>query len=82
MPGELREYVVEELNVRDLETCDQPLQYAQLRAEPDWKVFCPCNCNCLLISIWRIQNSSAESVPLTLRPTNVRATSGNRLAAG
>jgi hypothetical protein len=36
--GELREYVVEELNVRALETCDQPLQYAQLRAEPDWKV--------------------------------------------
>jgi isoleucyl-tRNA synthetase len=35
--GELREYVVEELNVRALETCDQPLQYAQLRAEPDWK---------------------------------------------
>ena len=43
--GELREYVVEELNVRALETCDQPLQYAQLRAEPDWKV--PCSCHWL-----------------------------------
>ncbi len=41
--GELREYVVEELNVRALETCDQPLQYAQLRALPDWKVL-PCLC--------------------------------------
>ena len=42
--GELREYVVEELNVRALETCDQPLQYAQLRAEPDWKVLCSSKC--------------------------------------
>jgi hypothetical protein len=40
--GELREYVVEELNVRALETCDKPLQYAQLRAEPDWKVTRSC----------------------------------------
>jgi hypothetical protein len=34
--------------VRALETCDQPLQYAQLRAEPDWKVplACASACRC------------------------------------
>ena len=77
--GELREYVVEELNVRALETCDQPLQYAQLRAEPDWKVFCSCSCQLNSI-ICHMQNASAESLLLTLRPTT--ATSGDRLAAG
>lgn len=30
--------MVEELNVLRLETCDQPLQYARLRGDPDWKV--------------------------------------------
>jgi hypothetical protein len=30
--------VVSELNVRDLETCADPLKYASLRAEPDWQV--------------------------------------------
>ena len=27
-----------ELNVRSLETCADPLQYATLRAQPDWQV--------------------------------------------
>lgn len=30
--------MVEELNVLRLETCDQPLQYARLRGDPDWRV--------------------------------------------
>ena len=37
-PGELREYVESELNVRCLETCADPLAYAVLRAEPEWAV--------------------------------------------
>lgn len=36
--GELREYVESELNVRCLETCADPLEYASLRAEPQWPV--------------------------------------------
>ncbi len=35
--GELRDYVTEELNVRQLHVCADPLQYATLRAEPDWQ---------------------------------------------
>ncbi|DBA71115.1 hypothetical protein WJX79_007299 [Trebouxia sp. C0005] len=34
--GELKEYVVEEVNVRRLKTCADPLQYCTLRAEPDY----------------------------------------------
>ena len=34
--GELKEYVVEEVNVRSLKTCSDPLQYCTLRAEPDY----------------------------------------------
>jgi len=34
--GELKEYVVEEVNVRSLKTCADPLQYCTLRAEPDY----------------------------------------------
>ncbi|KAJ7954569.1 isoleucine--tRNA ligase, cytoplasmic [Quillaja saponaria] len=34
----LKEYVLEELNVRYLEPCDNPLEYASLRAEPDFSV--------------------------------------------
>ena len=34
--GELKEYVVEEVNVRNLKTCADPLQYCTLRAEPDY----------------------------------------------
>lgn len=36
--GKLREYVLEELNVRSLVPCDDPLKYASLRAEPDFSV--------------------------------------------
>ncbi|OMO80371.1 Aminoacyl-tRNA synthetase, class Ia [Corchorus capsularis] len=36
--AELREYVLEELNIRDLVTCNDPLKYACLRAEPDYRV--------------------------------------------
>jgi hypothetical protein len=35
-PGELQEYVVSELNVVQLEVCDDVLRYAELVAEPDW----------------------------------------------
>eukprot|EP01026_Neomeris_dumetosa_P059265 TRINITY_DN5532_c0_g3_i2.p2 TRINITY_DN5532_c0_g3~~TRINITY_DN5532_c0_g3_i2.p2 ORF type:complete len:545 (-),score=73.61 TRINITY_DN5532_c0_g3_i2:303-1937(-) len=38
MEGELRQYVVEELNVRNLTTCRDPMKYASLRAEPNWQV--------------------------------------------
>ncbi|KAL3681919.1 hypothetical protein R1sor_024875 [Riccia sorocarpa] len=34
--GKLREYVQEELNVRTIVTCSDPLEYASLRAEPDF----------------------------------------------
>lgn len=34
--GELKEYVVEEVNVRSLKTCGDPLHYCTLRAEPDY----------------------------------------------
>jgi hypothetical protein len=37
-PGELHDYVVGELNVRELEVCADPLKYATLRAEPDFQV--------------------------------------------
>ncbi|GMH28561.1 hypothetical protein Nepgr_030404 [Nepenthes gracilis] len=34
--GKLREYVLEELNIRLLVPCNDPLKYASLRAEPDF----------------------------------------------
>lgn len=34
--GELKEYVVEEVNVRSLKTCADPVQFCSLRAEPDY----------------------------------------------
>lgn len=37
-PGELREYVAEEVNVRLLTPCADPLQYATLRGEPEFQV--------------------------------------------
>ncbi|KAJ4954492.1 hypothetical protein NE237_011275 [Protea cynaroides] len=36
--GKLREYVLEELNIRSLVPCNDPLKYASLRAEPDFSV--------------------------------------------
>ncbi|GMJ13010.1 hypothetical protein like AT4G10320 [Hibiscus trionum] len=36
--GKLREYVLEELNIRSLVTCKDTLQYASVRAEPDFSV--------------------------------------------
>ncbi|KAK7253094.1 hypothetical protein RIF29_37526 [Crotalaria pallida] len=36
--GKLREYVLEELNIRSLVTCSDTLKYASLRAEPDFSV--------------------------------------------
>ncbi|KAJ0016816.1 hypothetical protein Pint_11177 [Pistacia integerrima] len=36
--GKLREYVLEELNVRSLVPCNHTLKYASLRAEPDFSV--------------------------------------------
>ena len=35
LQGELRAYVVEELNVLDMETCADPLKYATIKAEPN-----------------------------------------------
>lgn len=36
--GDLTEYVIEEINVRVLSTCSDPLKYATIQAEPDWQV--------------------------------------------
>ncbi|KAK8617842.1 hypothetical protein V6N13_080747 [Hibiscus sabdariffa] len=36
--GKLREYVLEELNVRSVVTCKDTLKYASVRAEPDFSV--------------------------------------------
>eukprot|EP00879_Flechtneria_rotunda_P010867 GHRR01011357.1.p1 GENE.GHRR01011357.1~~GHRR01011357.1.p1 ORF type:complete len:1070 (+),score=427.67 GHRR01011357.1:521-3730(+) len=36
--GELSEYVVGELNVMQLETCSDMLQWAELKAEPEWQM--------------------------------------------
>ncbi|KAK8700452.1 hypothetical protein V6N13_018848 [Hibiscus sabdariffa] len=36
--GKLREYVLEELNIRSLVTCKNTLKYASVRAEPDFSV--------------------------------------------
>ncbi|XP_057456760.1 isoleucine--tRNA ligase, cytoplasmic [Lotus japonicus] len=36
--GKLREYVLEELNIRSLVPCNDTLKYASLRAEPDFSV--------------------------------------------
>lgn len=36
--GKLREYVLEELNIRSIVPCNDPLKYASLRAEPNFKV--------------------------------------------
>lgn len=36
--GKLREYVMEELNIKSVVPCNDPLKYASLRAEPDYSV--------------------------------------------
>ena len=36
--GELREYVIEEVNVRELQTCDDPDKYSCTSAQPEWGV--------------------------------------------
>ena len=36
--GELNSYVVNELNVRSVVTCSQPMQYSTVRAVPQWQV--------------------------------------------
>ncbi|PRW58449.1 isoleucine--tRNA cytoplasmic isoform B [Chlorella sorokiniana] len=38
LTGELREYVAEEVNVRALTPCADPLKYCSVRAEPEWGV--------------------------------------------
>ena len=38
LQGELRDYVVEELNVRQLDVCADPMQYATVKAEPNFAV--------------------------------------------
>ena len=38
LSGRLKTYICEELNVKDIETSDQPLQYASLKAEPEFSV--------------------------------------------
>eukprot|EP00210_Caulerpa_lentillifera_P003823 g3651.t1 len=35
--GDLSDYVKEEMNVSNLSTCDDPLEYAKIKAEPDWR---------------------------------------------
>lgn len=39
--GELREYVLQEANVREVEICSDPLEYASVRAEPNYQVTFP-----------------------------------------
>ena len=39
--GELREYVLQEVNVREVEICSDPLEYASVRAEPNYQVSIP-----------------------------------------
>ena len=39
--GELREYVLQEVNVREVEICSDPLEYASVRAEPNYQVSFP-----------------------------------------
>ncbi|GMH37086.1 hypothetical protein BSKO_04959 [Bryopsis sp. KO-2023] len=36
--GELKEYVIDEINTVGLEVCSDPKKYATLKAEPDWKL--------------------------------------------
>ena len=36
--GELKEYIMEEVNVQSLETCSDPLKFCSVRAEPEWGV--------------------------------------------
>ncbi|URD91072.1 Anticodon-binding domain of tRNA, partial [Musa troglodytarum] len=36
--GKLREYVLEELNIKSVVPCNDPLRYASLRAEPDFSI--------------------------------------------
>uniref|UniRef100_A0A061R806 isoleucine--tRNA ligase n=1 Tax=Tetraselmis sp. GSL018 TaxID=582737 RepID=A0A061R806_9CHLO len=36
--GELKEYIMEELNMQNLETCSDPLKFSSIRAEPEWGV--------------------------------------------
>ena len=36
--GELREYVLQEANVCEVEICNDPLEYASVRAEPNYQV--------------------------------------------
>lgn len=38
LQGKLRDYVVEELNVRQLDVCADPMQYATVKAEPNFAV--------------------------------------------
>jgi isoleucyl-tRNA synthetase len=38
LQGELHDYVVEELNVRQLDVCADPMQYATVKAEPNFAV--------------------------------------------
>lgn len=35
--GELSSYVKEEMNVQNLSICNDPLKYAHVMGEPDWK---------------------------------------------
>lgn len=39
--GELREYVLQEANVCEVEICSDPLEYASVRAEPNYQVGFP-----------------------------------------
>ena len=36
--GPLRSYVMAEVNVFEMETCDDPTQFCDVRAQPEWQV--------------------------------------------
>ncbi|VAI81042.1 unnamed protein product [Triticum turgidum subsp. durum] len=38
--GKLKEYVMEEMNVKTVTPCNDPMKYASLRAEPNFRTFC------------------------------------------
>jgi hypothetical protein len=62
--GELHGYVVEEINVSELELCDDPLRYSTVRAEPEWQVAIGSKCPILSLP----NRANASNQPGLWRP--------------
>ena len=41
LTGPLRGYIMAEVNVVELEACDDPARFRDVRAQPEWQVLCP-----------------------------------------